>query len=450
MRFTSLAAAAAALGMLALPALGAISAEEAAKLGGPELNEAGALRAANKDGSIPAYGGKPMPQAAPPATAGKFQYGDAYANEKPLYSIDAKNMGQYADKLSEGTKALMAKYPTFRIDVYPTKRDLYFPRHVLENTKKCAQTAKLEAGGDGLTGASACIPFPIPKSGYEAMWNATLRVGRSPIEQMEFRGWLVDSAGNHTMNSHNALLSSSDFNDPGKSNPVYANKLLNENLGPAAKAGTKDLRWTPLRMDQEEPRAWSYIAGQRRVRLAPEFKYDTVSTSTGGLIVFDEINLFDGKFDRFDFSRVTLKEVIVPFNTQRTQYLPVAELDLKNHPNPDHVRWELRRVWQVDAPLKEGQRHVYKRKVFYIDQDSWAFLLYDSFDQGNKIYRTGMTFPFARTDIPVVNAQSLAMWDLTKDVWGWALHYHNGFIRPSTKQVEGIMTPDALAGAGIR
>ena len=218
MRFTSLAAAAAALGMLALPALGAISAEEAAKLGGPELNEAGALRAANKDGSIPAYGGKPMPQAAPPATAGKFQYGDAYA-----------------DKLSEGTKALMAKYPTFRIDVYPTKRDLYFPKHVLENTKKCAQTAKLEAGGDGLAGASACIPFPIPKSGYEAMWNATLRVGRAPIEQMEFRGWLVDSAGNHTMNSHNALLSSSDFNDPGKSSPVYANKLLNENLVPAAK-----------------------------------------------------------------------------------------------------------------------------------------------------------------------------------------------------------------------
>ena len=435
---------------LCVPAHAAISAAEAAKLGGGEFNEVGALKAGNKDGTIPAYSGRPMSQTPAPSSAGKFTYGDPYASEKPLYSIDAKNMAQYADKLSAGTKALLTKYPSYRIDVYPTHRDVYFPKYVLDNTPKCAQTAKLEGGGDGLAGAQACIPFPLPKSGYEVMWNATLRVGRPAYERLEFKGWLVDSAGSHTLNSHNDLLTQSDFNDPNRTTAVYSNKLLNENIGPPAKAGTKDLRWTPLRMDEEEPRAWQYIAGQRRVRLAPEFKYDTVATSTGGLMLFDEINIFDGKFDRFDFSKLTLKEMIVPFNTQRSQYQSVEQVDMKNHPNPDHVRWELRRVWEVEAPLKAGQRHVYKRKVIYVDQDSWAFVLYDGFDQADKIYRTAMTFPFVRTEVPVNNAQSIAIWDLTKDVWGWPLNFHNGYIKGSQKWPDSTMAPDALAGGGIR
>lgn len=451
MRLTQTALAALLAITCAASAQAAISAADAAKLGGPDMNEVGAPRAGNKDGTIPPYSGKVTPTVAPPASAGGFNHGDAYAAEKPLYSIDSKNMAQYADKLSEGTKALLTKYPTYRVDVYPTHRDVYFPKAILENTPKCAQTAELVGGGDGLVGAHNCIPFPIPNTGYEVLWNATIRAGRGPAERFAFKGWLVDSAGNHTLNSQNALVAVSDFGDPAMAGKAkYANKLLNENLAPAGKAGTKDLRWSPMRMDEEEPRAWQYIAGQRRVRLAPEFKYDTVSTSTGGLIVFDEINILDGKLDRFDYSTLKLREMIVPFDTVKSQFLPVEQLDAKNHIKPEYLRWELRRVWEVSGPLKAGARHIYKRKVFYVDQDSWVFTMYDSFDQAGKIYRTAITLPFVRTELPVVNAQSIIFWDLTKDVWGYPLHFNGGGIKSLPSLPSATFLPDALAGAGIR
>jgi hypothetical protein len=431
-------------------AMAAITADEAKKLGGAEYNEVGALKAGNKDGTIPAYSGKPPATAAAPASAGKFKAGDPYASEKPLYSIDAKNMDKYADKLSEGVKTLMRRYASFRIDVYPTHRDQYFPQHVLENTPKCATATNTVGEGTGLTGPGACIPFPLPKNGYEVMWNANLR-HRAPFQKANFRIWSIDSAGTLTLSSENEVLSDSQWWNPKNKNPVFMQRLLNENLAPAAKNGSKDLRVTPLRMDQDESRAWSYIPGQRRVRLAPEFKYDTVSTSTGGLILFDEIALFDGKMDRFDFSNAKLKEIYVPFDSVKSQHVSAEVLAApKTHPDPNYIRWELRRVWEVDAPRKEGARHIYKKKVFYVDADAWTFVLYDSFDQSGKIYRTAVTMPWYDPDSSAVRAETNAMWDLNKGIWGLIQHYHDRAQQKVESLPDSTFSPDALAGSGLR
>jgi hypothetical protein len=435
---------------LSSSASAAISAAEAAKLGGPELTETGAIKAGNADGSIPPFSAKRPAAVKPPASAGKFPYGDPYAADKPLFSIDASNMAKYADKLSEGNKALLTKFPTFRIDVYPTRRETSFPDDVLANTPKCAQTANLVGNGDGLEGIGArCVPFPIPKTGYEALWNTRLRVGTNATELQNFKIWMVDSNGNHTLNQHTKLLSVIDTNKT--SGPItFQNRLISETLTPASEAGALVMRWAPLRMDQSLPQAWSYIPGQRRVRLAPEAQYDTVATSTGGLIVFDEINLIDGRLDRFDYSNLKLREMIVPYHSVRSQHLPVDQLDMKNHPKPENLRWELRRVFEVSGDLKAGQRHIYKRKVYYIDQDAWGVVGYDSFDQAGRLYRTGMTQPFFRNDSNVVNFQSILMWDLTKDIWGWVLNYHDGFIKDVPFPGEKVFSPDSLAGGGIR
>jgi hypothetical protein len=104
----------------AASAQAAVTAEEAKALG-TTLTPIGAEKGANKDGTIPAYtGGLTTPPAG-------FKSGDGirpnpFANEKPRLQIDAKNMAQHADKLTEGTKAMLQKYPTFRVDVYPTHR----------------------------------------------------------------------------------------------------------------------------------------------------------------------------------------------------------------------------------------------------------------------------------------------------------------------------------------
>ncbi len=163
-----------------------VSPEEAAKLK-TTLTPLGAERAGNKEGTIPAWDGgltKPAPG---------FKNGgrrpDLFPNEKPLFSITAKNMDQYADKLTDGTKAMLKKYPAYRVDVYPTHRTAAAPQWVYDNTFKNATRAKLVNGSAGPepSGAYGGIPFPIPANGAEAMWNHLLR-WRGTVWHMDFSG----------------------------------------------------------------------------------------------------------------------------------------------------------------------------------------------------------------------------------------------------------------------
>ena len=435
--------------VLCTTALAALTPEEAAQLGGPQYTETGAIRAGNADGSIPPYSGQMPPSVQAPESAGRFKWGDPYADEKPLYVIDAGNMEQYADKLSEGQKVLLKRFPTYRIEVFPTKRDILFPEHIRENTKRCATTAELVGDGDGLTGAAVCIPFPLPRNGYEAMWNATLFTGFA-YERIETKGWLVDSSGNASLVSSSVMSWDQEYWNADVKEPRYVRRLLNEHKLPAAKAGSKEMMWKPLRRDLEQPRAWLYLPGQRRVRLAPEFTYDNVATNYGGLLVYDEIGLFDGKMDRFDFSSLELKEMIVPFNTQKSHFKPAPEIALKDHPDPSAIRWELRRVLVVDAPRKAGKRHIYKKKVFYIDQDSWTIALYDSYDDADNIYRTAMTLSYVDPELPIVRLTPEATFDLTRNLWGFINHSHDGGHWVVDKFPPSMMLPDSMAGSGIR
>jgi len=98
------------------------------------------------------------------------------------------------------------------------------------------------------------------------------------------------------------------------------NKLLvTDALYPPAQVGTMQLRYQYSRMDLKGQPTWSYIPGQRRVRMAPEFTYDGVAPSVGGVLLYDEINGFDGKMDRFDFKLLGRKEMFVPYNNSDAQ-----------------------------------------------------------------------------------------------------------------------------------
>ena len=174
----------------------AVTADEAKALG-TTLTAIGAEKAGNKDGTIPEYTGG---MTTPPAG---FKAGDGirpnpFASEKPRLQIDAKNMAQHADKLTEGTKALLKRYPTFRVDVYPTQRTVAFPKWVLDNTAKNAVKAKTNNDGRSMEGAHAGFPFPIPKDGYEAMWNHLVRFNGQAYEA-KYRNLNVDASGRATL-----------------------------------------------------------------------------------------------------------------------------------------------------------------------------------------------------------------------------------------------------------
>ena len=112
--------------------------------------------------------------------------------------------------------------------------------------------------------------------------------------------------------------------------------------------------------DVDDQRAWSYTPGQRRVRLAPEFAYDTPSAQMGGTMFFDEISIFQGRMDRFAFELKGKQLMYMPYHNWRMHLVrgdPAQLLD-PHHYKPEMVRHELRRVWVVEATPYPGVRHM--------------------------------------------------------------------------------------------
>lgn len=434
---------------LSSAAVAAVTPDEA-KLLGTSLTAIGAEKAANKDGTIPAYTG-----GLTTAPAG-FKAGDGvrpnpFADEKPRLSIDAKNMAQHADKLTEGAKALLQKYPSFRIDVYPTHRSVAFPKFVTDNTAKCAVAAKTSNDGRSMEGCHAGFPFPIPKTGYEAMWNHLVRFNGQAY-QSKYRNLNVDASGRVTLATEGNSVQEYPFWDASKDSADTYWRIKLMYTGPARRAGEGLLIVDPLDVGAKDRRAWTYLPGQRRVKVAPDLAYDTPNPGTAGGNTFDDVFIFNGSMDRFDFKLVGKKEMIVPYNDYAAVYGAKQDDLLKpNHMNPDLVRWELHRVWVVEATLREGKRHVYGKRVFYLDEDSWAALASDEYDARGQLYRAGFAYMAPSYDLPAPYTDMFGHYDLVAGIYSLTgFIAETGGLRQTKPLSEREWSADSLAGAGIR
>ena len=146
--------------------------EEAAKLGKNGTTCMGAEKAGTPSGVAEWTGKWVGPAPGMHTEPGKF-LPDPYASEKPLFTITAQNMAQYADRLSDGQKAMFKKFPnSYKMNVYPSHRDFAYDDSVCKVVAKNAAEAELSA--DGFSAPSANkggVPFPFPKSGIEAAFN---------------------------------------------------------------------------------------------------------------------------------------------------------------------------------------------------------------------------------------------------------------------------------------
>ena len=284
----------------------AITADEAKALG-TTLTAIGAEKAGSADGIIPAYtGGLTTPPAG-------FKAGDGirpnpFAGEKPRLQIDAKNMAANAAQLTEGTKALLQKYPSFRVDVYPTHRTVAFPKFVIDNTAKDALTAKTTNDGRSMEGAHAGFPFPIPKNGYEAMWNHLLRFNGVAYAS-KYRNLSVDANGHVALSTEGDSVQEYPYWDNSKASSDIYWRIKLTYTGPARRAGEALMVYDPLDFGTKERKAWTYLPGQRRVKVAPDLAFDTPNPGTSGGNTFDDTFLFNGSMDRFDFKLVGKKEM---------------------------------------------------------------------------------------------------------------------------------------------
>jgi hypothetical protein len=430
-----------------------VTAEEAKQLG-TKLTRVGAEVAGNADGTIPAYTGG-VTTAPAGFKAGSAIRVDPFAKEKPRVTITAKNMAQYEGQLTVGAKALLKKYPDYKIEVYPTHRSVALPDRVLDNTLANATRATTNNGGLGISGAIGGYPFPIPKTGYEAMWNHLLRyVGVA--SNFKYDNWNVDASGTPALATSGKLYVEYPYYDPKTTQPAqetdtyFRTKIFYN--APARRAGEALMAVDVVNPLKRPRRAWLYLPGQRRVKLAPDISYDTPNPGTAGSATYDDAWLFNGAMDRFDFKLVGKKEMLVPYNTYAlTYHKKAAEVTTPKFVNPDLVRWELHRVWVVEATLKPGKRHIYHKRTFYLDEDSWTALAADQYDANGKLYRASFAHMAPSYDANTPNSETQVFYDLTSGVYNisFLMGPYDG-IRYTNPLPAKEWSPDALAGAGIR
>ena len=368
-----------------LPA--AISETAAARLGA-DLTPLGAEKAGSADGAIPAWdGGITTP---PAGYKVGDHHPDPYAGDRPLYTVTAANLGQYQDHLTAGHIALLKAYPDYKLEVYPSHRSAANPQRIYDATRKNATTAHLTEGGNGVAGSVIGIPFPIPENGLEVVWNHLTR----------YRGIAATRHIGQAAPQRNGSYTLVDFEDEflfnycreGITEATLDNTLIyfkQAVVAPARLAGTILLAHETMDQVKEPRRAWVYNAGRRRVTRAPNVAYDNPGTAADGQRTSDQFDMFNGAPDRYNWNLVGKKEMIVPYNSYRLHSDQVKYSDILKplHINQDLARYELHRVWVVDATLKSGTSHLYSRRTFYVDEDSWQILAADQYDGRGAIWR---------------------------------------------------------------
>ncbi|WP_166365739.1 DUF1329 domain-containing protein [Pseudomonas akapageensis] len=432
----------------------AVSPDQAARLG-TTLTPVGAEKAGNADGSIPAYTGG---LTTPPASfkKGSSFRPDPFEGEKPSLVIDGKNAAQYAGKLTASTQELLKRYPSYRVDVYPTHRTVALSPQVLENTAKNALNAKTAEGGLALENTLPGVPFPIPADGNEAMWNHLLRYQGAGFNT-KYDSWNVDSSGVAALSTTGNVNVEYPLYAPNRPAGTVASdeifyKIKLQYTGPARRAGEAVLIMDAVNPMKQPRRAWQYLPGQRRVKLAPDLAYDTPNPGTMGAATYDDAFVFNGALDRYDFKLVGKKEMYVPYNTYKLSYHEkAAEVTTPHHVNPDLMRWELHRVWVVEATLKPGKRHIYSKRTFYLDEDSWIALASDEYDARGQLYRGGFAHLTQSYDVQAPDSLNHMLYDFVSGAYNI-----NGYYGPygGLKYIEPLSkaqwVPESLAGAGIR
>ena len=375
--------------LLVLASLGAVATATAADLGrlGKDLTPIGAERAGNAEGTIPAWDGGLMQ---PPAGWTPQQgYIDPFPNDKPLFTINSTNVGQYDSKLTPGQAALLRKYPqNFRMNVYPTRRTVGYPKAVTDRVM--AQAGKVSLQGFGLKDLNgSTTPFPIPENGLEAIWNHLVRYLGGGIVRAGHSFPVRPNGDHYKIGFRSQRIYAPNVENVEPNRLFYALGYFTE---PATLRGTIFLVHEPVDQVAEQRSAWIYNSGQRRVRRAPDLAYDGINDGSEGMLTTDQVDGYNGAPDRYDWKLLGKREVYEPYNSYKlsSKTLKYKDIVQPKTINPDYVRYELHRVWVVEGTLKPGQRHIYGKRTLYLDEDSWSVLAEDAYDTRGALWRASM------------------------------------------------------------
>ena len=380
-----------AFSLLASSVMAAVSPEEAAKLG-TSLTPLGAEKAGNADGSIPEWTGGLKTDA---AALKSGHLTNPFKDEQPKFVITAQNAEQYKDKLTAGQMAMFKRYPeTYKIRVFPTHRSVAVPDEIYEAAKKSAVNTELVEGGNGIANFtdSRYYAFPIPKNGLEVVWNHITRYRGGNVRRNIVQA-TPQTNGSYTMvhfeDEVAFPLGMTDLDPERAKNALLFFKQ--RVTAPSRLAGNVLLVHDSLDQVKEPRQAWIYNAGQRRVRRAPQVAYDGPGTASDGMRTTDNFDMFSGAPDRYDWKLIGKKELYIPYNSYEiaSSELKYDDVIKAGHVNQDLARYELHRVWEIEATLKSGERNIYAKRRFFVDEDSWTIVQSELYDGRGQLWRVG-------------------------------------------------------------
>lgn len=384
-------------------------ADQVARLG-KDLTPVGAEVAANKDGSIPAWTGglTKAPAGFNPAKG----YVDPFAAEKPLYTITQNNVDEYKDRLAPGQQALLKRYPNYKLVVYPSHRSAASPSAVYEAVRAEAGQIELGPGGNGILNLQrSTVPFPVPQNGLEVIWNTAFRyrgnsVERSVVEfPVQVNGTFTPVRRNEQILFRSGLAASPD-------NQLFF--YLTTFVAPSSVAGEATLLHEFVDQVKQPRAAWVYNPGSRRVLRAPEVAFDTPRTGTDGLGTMDDYDGYTGSPERYNWKLLGKREMIISYNNYKLsdKSLKYSQIVKPQVLNQDLVRYELHRVWVVEATLKPGKNHLYAKRVYFLDEDTWQIVHADAYDGRGDLWRVFEQYSMQYYDVPAHWGVGAASYDL--------------------------------------
>jgi hypothetical protein len=430
----------------------AVSADEAAALG-TTLTPMGAEKAGNAAGTIPEWAGG-LTTAQPGFKPGGH-YPDPYGSDKSLFTIDASNMERYKANLSPGQMALLKRYPNWKMKVYPTRRSAGYPQGIYDETRANATKVKLIESGNGFSGTTGGTPFPIPKSGLELIWNHITSY-KGDTWRTSWSQAPVTAGGDYNLVAFDYEYDFVYSNQKKRPDQREANLLfyfLQLIKQPPRLAGSVLLVHEFADQVAQPRKAWTYNPGQRRVRLAPNVSYDNPGTAADGLRTNDDFFMFNGATDRYDWKLVGKKEMYVPYNSYviNGPTLKVKDVLKAGHVNPEPARYELHRVWELEANLKSGISNLYKKRVFYVDEDSWIILVSDKYDNRDQLWRVDEQHTIQYYDVPFLAPGLEVKHDLQSGRYiALSIRNEESVVYDPAPLTPADFTPDALRSKGTR
>jgi hypothetical protein len=379
---------------------------------GQDLTPLGGERAGNAAGTIPSWeGGLTQP---PANYRAGMHHPDPYAQDAVLYQINSQNLAQYQAQLPAGLKVLLEKNPDYFLRVFPTRRSAAAPQRIYDATRFNAQSAELISGGNGVAGVAAGIPFPLPKTGQEAIWNHIMRYRG---EQISF---VTNQAAVLANGSYNLLKLERDiyflYGREGVAPQDLDNTLFYYKykvVAPSKLSGSALVVQETLDQVLAIRKAWRFSRGERRVRRLPMLAYDTLQPDTNGLATADQVDVYNGAPDRYEWQLLGKQEMLVPYNSYAVhqQGIPYDSILQRDTVNPQLLRYELHRVWVVEADLRKGFSHPYAKRRFYIDEDSWQVLAVDLYDKAGELIGVQESHPISYYDVPMFGSTLETIYD---------------------------------------